>query len=199
MCIATQEYTPPLNDAGFSITIFPPIPIMAPESNDERDERVARLWETLDTRKEGHVDLSGLKKGLKKIDHRESDQVPCRLLPTDAAAALKNADDLLRSILVEVDTNHDGQIDYAGKIRSYLGPVGTPLVSPPADGFLQSSERLSTKPSPGCGRCSRASIVITTEKSTKLSCGPPFHNPGSRCRMRSWTSFSPRSIKTMTE
>lgn len=51
---------------------------MAPESNDERDERVARLWETLDTRKEGHVDLAGLKKGLKKIDHRESDPVPCR-------------------------------------------------------------------------------------------------------------------------
>lgn len=45
---------------------------MAPgESKDERDERVARLWETLDTRKEGHIDLSGLKKGLKKIDHRE--------------------------------------------------------------------------------------------------------------------------------
>lgn len=45
---------------------------MAPgESKDERDERVARLWETLDTRKEGHIDLTGLKKGLKKIDHRE--------------------------------------------------------------------------------------------------------------------------------
>lgn len=45
---------------------------MAPgESNDERDERVARLWESLDTRKEGQIDLSGMKKGLKKIDHRE--------------------------------------------------------------------------------------------------------------------------------
>lgn len=43
------------------------------ESKDERDERVARLWESLDTRKEGHIDLPGLKKGLKKIDHRESD------------------------------------------------------------------------------------------------------------------------------
>ena len=41
------------------------------ESKDERDERVARLWETLDTRKEGSIDLAGLKKGLKKIDHRE--------------------------------------------------------------------------------------------------------------------------------
>jgi hypothetical protein len=46
---------------------------MAPgESKDERDKRVAKLWETLDTRKEGHIDLNGLKKGLKKIDHRES-------------------------------------------------------------------------------------------------------------------------------
>lgn len=50
---------------------FPPN--MAPgESKDERDERVARLWDTLDARKEGHIDLNGLKKGLKKIDHRES-------------------------------------------------------------------------------------------------------------------------------
>lgn len=45
---------------------------MAPESKDERDKRVAKLWETLDTRREGHIDLHGLKKGLKKIDHRES-------------------------------------------------------------------------------------------------------------------------------
>ncbi|KAJ5897663.1 hypothetical protein N7504_007951 [Penicillium tannophilum] len=69
---------------------------MAPgESKDERDERVARLWKTLDTRKEGHIDLNGLKKGLKKIDH-----------------PLKNADGMLRSILREVDTNGDGRIDY---------------------------------------------------------------------------------------
>lgn len=47
------------------------------ESKDERDKRVDKLWETLDARKEGHIDLTGLKKGLKKIDHREFDQVPC--------------------------------------------------------------------------------------------------------------------------
>ncbi|KAJ5397977.1 hypothetical protein N7509_006090 [Penicillium cosmopolitanum] len=70
---------------------------MAPgESKDERDERVARLWETLDARKEGHIDLNGLKKGLKKIDH-----------------PLKNADGMLHSILREVDTNGDGEIDHA--------------------------------------------------------------------------------------
>lgn len=55
---------------------------MAPgESTDERDERVARLWDSLDTRKEGHVDLTGLKKGLKKIDHRESDPGPVPTSP----------------------------------------------------------------------------------------------------------------------
>lgn len=42
-----------------------------------------------------------------------------RELPADAVAtALKNADDLLRSILREVDTNGDGRIDDAGKIMS---------------------------------------------------------------------------------
>jgi solute carrier family 25 phosphate transporter 23/24/25/41 len=45
------------------------------ESKDERDKRVAKLWETLDTRREGHIDLTGLRKGLKKIDHREFDRV----------------------------------------------------------------------------------------------------------------------------
>lgn len=49
------------------------------ESKDERDKRVAKLWETLDTRREGHIDLNGLKKGLKKIDHRELDLVSCSI------------------------------------------------------------------------------------------------------------------------
>ena len=57
-----------INNEWSSVTIF----TMAPESKDERDKRVAKLWETLDTRREGHIDLHGLKKGLKKIDHRES-------------------------------------------------------------------------------------------------------------------------------
>ncbi|CEJ58313.1 hypothetical protein PMG11_06974 [Penicillium brasilianum] len=76
---------------------------MAPgESKDERDERVARLWESLDARKEGHIDLTGLKKGLKKIDH-----------------PLKNADEMLRNILHDVDTNGDGQIDY-NEFRTFI-------------------------------------------------------------------------------
>lgn len=41
------------------------------ESKNDRDQRVAKLWESLGARKEGHIDLNGLKRGLKKIDHRE--------------------------------------------------------------------------------------------------------------------------------
>ena len=37
------------------------------------DARVDELWATLDTRKQGHLDLAGLKKGLRKLDHRKAD------------------------------------------------------------------------------------------------------------------------------
>jgi solute carrier family 25 phosphate transporter 23/24/25/41 len=44
---------------------------METESQTSRDARVQRLWHILDTRREGQLDLNGLKKGLKKMDHRE--------------------------------------------------------------------------------------------------------------------------------
>ncbi|OOF91634.1 hypothetical protein ASPCADRAFT_176922 [Aspergillus carbonarius ITEM 5010] len=65
------------------------------ESKKDRDQRVAQLWQRLDTKEEGHLDFNGLKKGLKKIDH-----------------PLKNADPMLREIIKAVDTNGDGYIDY---------------------------------------------------------------------------------------
>jgi hypothetical protein len=34
------------------------------------DARVDELWATLDTRKQGRLDLPALKKGLRKLDHR---------------------------------------------------------------------------------------------------------------------------------
>jgi solute carrier family 25 phosphate transporter 23/24/25/41 len=34
------------------------------------DARVDELWAILDTRKQGHLDLPALKKGLRKLDHR---------------------------------------------------------------------------------------------------------------------------------
>ncbi|KAL8804417.1 MAG: hypothetical protein Q9223_005741 [Gallowayella weberi] len=60
-----------------------------------QDARVQKLWQTLDTQQKGHLDVKGLKKGLKKIDH-----------------PLKNADDLLQDVLAAVDTDGDGQIQY---------------------------------------------------------------------------------------
>jgi solute carrier family 25 phosphate transporter 23/24/25/41 len=41
------------------------------ESQDERDQRVARLWTRLGAKERDHLDYNGLKKGLRKIDHRE--------------------------------------------------------------------------------------------------------------------------------
>ena len=40
------------------------------ESQDERDRRVEKLWEILDSRREGQIDFKGFKKGLKQMDHR---------------------------------------------------------------------------------------------------------------------------------
>ncbi|KAH7414124.1 calcium dependent mitochondrial carrier protein-like protein [Phaeosphaeria sp. MPI-PUGE-AT-0046c] len=57
--------------------------------------RVDELWATLDTRKQGHLDLPALKKGLRKLDH-----------------PLKNADQLLDEVMKAVDTDGNGQISY---------------------------------------------------------------------------------------
>jgi len=59
------------------------------------DARVDELWATLDMRKQGQLDLAGLKKGLRKLDH-----------------PLKNADQLLNEVMKAVDTDADGRITY---------------------------------------------------------------------------------------
>ncbi|QKX58054.1 uncharacterized protein TRUGW13939_05175 [Talaromyces rugulosus] len=61
----------------------------------ETPERVDKLWETIDTRKQGYVDYNGLKRGLKKMDH-----------------PLKNADSMLHQVFKTVDTSGDGRIQY---------------------------------------------------------------------------------------
>lgn len=38
------------------------------------DARADELWATLDMRKQGQLDLAGLKKGLRKLDHRRRHQ-----------------------------------------------------------------------------------------------------------------------------
>ena len=44
---------------------------MPVDQQRDADARVEKLWTTLDTRKEGAIDFNGLKKGLKKMDHRK--------------------------------------------------------------------------------------------------------------------------------
>lgn len=41
------------------------------ESQNQRDARVEELWSNLDPERTGELNLQGLKKGLRKIDHRE--------------------------------------------------------------------------------------------------------------------------------
>lgn len=39
-------------------------------------DRVDKLWEIIDTRRQGYVDFNGLRKGLRKMDHRERSTFP---------------------------------------------------------------------------------------------------------------------------
>ncbi|RMZ85627.1 hypothetical protein DV737_g568, partial [Chaetothyriales sp. CBS 132003] len=68
---------------------------MEEETSEHREKRIKALWKRLDSTDDGQMDLHGLKKGLKKIDH-----------------PLKNADSLLQEVLTAVDTSGDGQIQF---------------------------------------------------------------------------------------
>ncbi|KAK7403462.1 hypothetical protein QQX98_010783 [Neonectria punicea] len=65
------------------------------ESQNARDARVEELWASLEPEGTGELDLKGLKKGLRRIDH-----------------PMKNADEMLRRIMGEVDKDRDGKIQY---------------------------------------------------------------------------------------
>lgn len=41
------------------------------ESQNQRDNRVEDLWKKLDPHGTGELDLKGLQKGLRRIDHRQ--------------------------------------------------------------------------------------------------------------------------------
>lgn len=45
-----------------------------PENQNSRDARIEQLWNNLDPQNKGELDFNGLKKGLRRIDHRKS---PC--------------------------------------------------------------------------------------------------------------------------
>ncbi|CAK7210388.1 hypothetical protein SCUCBS95973_000764 [Sporothrix curviconia] len=61
----------------------------------QRDKRIEDLWRRLDPQGDRELDLKGLKKGLRRIDH-----------------PMKNADDMLREIIDIVDVNGDGKIQF---------------------------------------------------------------------------------------
>ncbi|OTA04066.1 calcium dependent mitochondrial carrier protein, putative [Trichoderma parareesei] len=65
------------------------------EQRQKNPDRVESLWAQLGPNANGELDLKGLQKGFRKIDH-----------------PLKNADVMLKKIMTEVDTNRDGKIQY---------------------------------------------------------------------------------------
>ncbi|CAG9956185.1 unnamed protein product [Clonostachys rosea f. rosea IK726] len=65
------------------------------ESQNQRDARIEELWFRLDPGRTGELDFKALREGFRRIDH-----------------PLKNADQMLKKILAEVDTNGDGRIQY---------------------------------------------------------------------------------------
>lgn len=46
---------------------------MKEKPEKEQEERLKELWSTLDSGGDGQIDINGLKKGLKKMDHRGQD------------------------------------------------------------------------------------------------------------------------------
>ena len=89
---------------------------MDDEDQTAQDARVEKLWKTLDTRNEGRLSLSGLKKGLSNINHRLYPSILRGSFLT-VSIALKNADSLLQDVMKALDTNQDGQIDYYGAFK----------------------------------------------------------------------------------
>jgi len=70
------------------------------ESQEERDRRLRELWDKLDARHSGAVDLVDLKAGLQRMNH-----------------PLKDADVLIRDMLKTCDINNDGEISYDEFVR----------------------------------------------------------------------------------
>ncbi|TVY23412.1 Calcium-binding mitochondrial carrier [Lachnellula hyalina] len=82
-----------------------------PESQDSRDARIQQLWQKLDPQKKGELDLTGLRKGLSRIDH-----------------PLKNADDILKDIVKAMDKNGDQVIQYE-EFRTFVVNTERELLS----------------------------------------------------------------------
>ncbi|RDA92562.1 hypothetical protein CP533_0926 [Ophiocordyceps camponoti-saundersi (nom. inval.)] len=81
------------------------------ESQCQRDARLEALWAQLDPGRAGELDLKGLQKGLRRIDH-----------------PLKNADHLLKQIMEEIDANHDGKMQFQ-EFRTFVQQAEKKLLS----------------------------------------------------------------------
>lgn len=55
-------------------------PVMDGESAEQREHRLKTLWRTLDTKRNGYLDLPALKTGLAQMNHRESAAVVISML-----------------------------------------------------------------------------------------------------------------------
>jgi len=67
------------------------------ETQTSRDARIEALWKKLDPNGKGEIDVNGLRRGLKKIDH-----------------PLKHAQDMLEDVVKAIDKNGDNVIQYEG-------------------------------------------------------------------------------------
>lgn len=74
-----------------------------PESQNSRDARVEELWKKLNPQGKGELDINGLQRGLRKIDH-----------------PLKNAKALLKDVVAAMDKNGDQVIQYEGMFSIIL-------------------------------------------------------------------------------
>ncbi|KAG8628073.1 hypothetical protein KVT40_003946 [Elsinoe batatas] len=79
------------------------------ESEEQREKRIRSLWEKLDVRNEGSLDVVALKRGLKELDH-----------------PLQNADDLIMDVLHAADINHDGRVQFE-EFRRFVNETETLL------------------------------------------------------------------------
>ena len=68
------------------------------ENQKSRDARIEALWKKLDPNNKGELDVNGLRRGLKRIDH-----------------PLKNAQDMVEDVVKAMDKNGDRVIQYDGK------------------------------------------------------------------------------------
>lgn len=70
---------------------------MDKESEEQREKRVRSLWSKLDYQNKGELDITDLRRGLKKLDH-----------------PMQHADDLISDVLQSADINHDGRVQFEG-------------------------------------------------------------------------------------